>query len=245
LIPHSPQHFLGILNFKMQLTSQVLITEQIEKTITALEALRKDEMIIEFIPPTMKKVLHPDEEKPAPVNVQRIVSETESFRVSDAKVVLEKAYLASEEKTVIILAAVAFPPLIQNKLLKVIEEPPENKIFILLTESKSTILDTIKSRLPVSVLSESREEVPLDLDLKQLNLASVYEFTQKHKRTDSKSMIGLVERISKEAMVSQSYDLDTKTLTLFSNAYKALDMGSPALFVLNTLLLKLLARKKR
>ena len=41
------------------------------------------------------------------------------------------------------------------------------------------------------------------------------------------------------------YDLDEKTLTLFSNAYKALDVGSPAQFVLNTVLLKLLARKKR
>jgi len=229
----------------MQLTSQVLITEQIANTITALEALRTDETIIEMITPSMKKLLHPDEEIPAPFYVQRIVSETETFRVSDAKVVLDKAYLASEEKTVIILAAVAFPPLIQNKLLKVIEEPPENKIFILLTESRSTILPTIKSRLPITVLSEAKTEETLELDLKQLTLQSVYDFTQKHKRTDSKTMTVLVERIAKEAMLSQRYDLDSKTLTLFSNAYKALDMGSPAQFVLNTLLLKLLARKKR
>jgi len=32
---------------------------------------------------------------------------------------------------------------------------------------------------------------------------------------------------------------------LFSNAFIALDVGSPPQFVLNTLLLKLLARKKR
>ncbi len=153
--------------------------------------------------------------------------------------------MASEEITVIILAAKTFSALVQNKLLKVIEEPPKNKEFILLTESKSTVLATIKSRLPVIVLSEEKEEETLGLDLKQLSLATVYEFIQTHKRTDSKVMKLLVERISKEAIRSQSYDLDEKTLMLFSSAFIALDVGSPPQFVLNTLLLKLLARKKR
>jgi len=229
----------------MTLTSQVIISAQIEKTLLELEALRQDESIIEFITPAMKKVLDPEENTPNPYMVQRIVSERESFRVEDAKVVLEKAYLASEKMTVIILAAESFTPIIQNKLLKVIEEPPKNKIFILLTQSRSTILPTIKSRLPITVLSEVKQLEDLELDMKQLSLASVYAFIQKHKRTDSKSMIQIVERLSQEAMLSDDYNLDEKTLTLFSNAFKALDMGSPASFVLNTLLLKLLARKKR
>ena len=55
----------------------------------------------------------------------------------------------------------------------------------------------------------------------------------------------LVERISEEAIRSGNYDLDEKTLTLFSNAFLALDVGSPPQFVLTTLLLKLLARKKK
>jgi len=229
----------------MTLTSQVIISTQIEKTLLELEALRKDESLIVFISPSMKKVLDPEEDTPNPPGVQRIVSEKESFRVEDAKVVLGKAYLASENTTVIVLAAESFTPIIQNKLLKVIEEPPKNKVFILLTQSKSTILPTIKSRLPITVLSEMKTLEDLDLDLKQLSLQSTYDFVQKHKRTDSKTMIQIVERLSKEAMLSGHYDLDEKTLTLFSNAFKALDMGSPASFVLNTLLLKLLARKKR
>jgi DNA polymerase-3 subunit delta' len=81
--------------------------------------------------------------------------------------------------------------------------------------------------------------------MRQLSLATVYEFIQEHKRTDAKTMKYLVERISKEAISSKVYDLDEKTLTLFSNAFVALDVGSPPQFVLNTLLLKLLARKKR
>ena len=202
------------------LTSQVIITSDIEGTIAKLEVLKTTERFV------------------------KIVKE-DTFLVEDAKLTIEKAYMASEETTVIILAAKIFSPIVQNKLLKVIEEPPPKKEFILLTPSKSTILDTIRSRLPITVLSEEKEEEVLGLELGQLSLAAVYEFIQEHKRTDAKAMKLLVERISKEAIRSQSYDLDEKTLTLFSNAFLALDVGSPPQFVLNTLLLKLLARKKR
>ncbi|WP_295420621.1 DNA polymerase III subunit delta' [Sulfurovum sp.] len=204
----------------MNLTSQVIITENMEDTISKLEALQQNERFVKII-------------------------KEDTFLVEDAKLAIEKAYMASEEITVIILAAKTFSPVVQNKLLKVIEEPPKNKEFIILAQSKSTILDTIRSRLPISVLSDVKHEEHLGLDLDRLSLATVYEFIQTHKRTDAKVMKRLVERISKEAMGSGSYDLDEKTLTLFSNAFTALDVGSPPQFVLNTLLLKLLARKKR
>ncbi len=226
----------------MRLTSQVIITSKIEKTITELENLRNAEKIIEIMP---DKLIEVKEGKVYDANVHRIIGEKVSFTIADAKVVIEKAYMASDEITIIILVAPKFSTDVQNKLLKILEEPPKNKEFILLTESKSAILPTIKSRLPVIVLSEEKEEEVLGLELGQLSLFTVYEFIQTHKRTDAKAMKHLVERISKEAIRSQGYDLDEKTLALFSNAFIALDVGSPPQFVLNTLLLKLLARKKR
>ena len=230
----------------MRLVSQVIITAQIDTTILELEKLRSQESIVEIISPSIvEKMTTVKEDEPGEYNVHRIATEKETFSVVDAKLAIEKAYMASEEITIIILAAKTFSPLVQNKLLKVIEEPPKNKEFILVTESKSTVLDTIKSRLPISVQSEMKEEEALGLDLKNLSLESVYAFIQTHKRTDTKAMKPLIERISKEAIRSEGYNLDEKTLTLFSNAFIALDVGSPPLFVLNTLLLKLLARKKR
>jgi DNA polymerase-3 subunit delta' len=226
----------------MRLTSQVIITAQIENTIRKLEDLRSDEKIIEIMP---DKLMEIKEDEAYDTNVHRIVGEKVSFSMADAKVVIEKAYMASEEITIIILIAPKFSTEVQNKLLKILEEPPKNKEFILVTESKSAILSTIKSRLPVTVLSETKELVPLGLELTQLSLGTVYEFIQAHKRTDGKAMKQLVERISKEAIASKNFDLDEKTLVLFSNAFVALDVGSPPQFVLNTLLLKLLARKKR
>jgi len=46
-------------------------------------------------------------------------------------------------------------------------------------------------------------------------------------------------------MKSGKYHLDESTLKLFSDTIKALDMGSPTSFILNTVLLKLLAKKRR
>lgn len=229
----------------MRLSSQVIVTSKISKTIESLEQLRSTESIIEIITPSITMQMQIDDGIPRESHLHKIVTDKASFSVSDAKTVIEKAYMTSDEKTIIILADKAFTPLVQNKLLKVIEEPPKNKEFILITESKSTILDTIKSRLPIIVLSEKREEEDLSLDILQLSLGSMYEFVQKHKRTDTKAMTVLLERIVKEAIVSQKFDFDEKSLTLFSKMYMALDMGSPPQFVLNTLLLKLLARKKR
>lgn len=205
----------------MRLVSQVVVSSRIDETIAALESKRTTERIV------------------------KVLEEEKAFGVDDAKKVIEKAYMASDETTVIILGAKTFSPIVQNKLLKVIEEPPKNTEFILITQSKSTILGTIRSRLPITVLSERVEEEELGVDVAQLSLGTVYEFTQTHKRTNAKEMTILVERIAKEAIHSEKYDLDEKSLSLFSDCYVALDMGSPPQFVLNALLLKLLARKRR
>ncbi len=228
----------------MIVQSQVIITGHLEEAVEQLEQLKSTELFVEILSPSMATNLHKEGEA-TPYNVHRIATEKETFSVVDAKLAIEKAYMATEETMVIILVSKNFSPIVQNKLLKVIEEPPKNKEFILITESKSTLLDTIKSRLPVTVLSETKECEALALSMEQLSLETVYEFIQTHKRTDVKAMKPLIEQISKEAIISQKYNLDEKTLTLFSNAFIALDIGSPPIFVLNALLLKLLARKRR
>ncbi len=204
----------------MRLISQVIITNDIETTIKKLERLQTDESIV------------------------KIIKEA-NFLVEDAKLAIEKAYIASENRTIIILAGETFSEVVQNKLLKVIEEPPKNKEFILVTKNRATILDTIRSRLPITLLSSHKLDSQLSLDLTQLSLPTVYMFAQSHKRTDTKEIKILIEEITIQAINSQQYNLDKKSLELCSNAIIALDIGSPPQFVLITLLLKLLARMKR
>jgi DNA polymerase-3 subunit delta' len=168
-----------------------------------------------------------------------------NFKVEDVALTLEKAYLASEEHQVILLAGDQFSEVVQNKLLKVIEEPPPKKSFILLFRSKASILPTIRSRLPIRILDETEETAELELDLGTLELGSVYDFLQAHNRIKSDEARRIVELLLKKALASGMYDLDERALDTFRDAVRALDMGSPVSFVLTAVLLKLLAKRKR
>ena len=173
------------------------------------------------------------------------IKEDENFKVSDANEVIAKAYLASTNKVFLCLACEQFSEVVQNRLLKIIEEPPKNKEFILITPSKATLLPTIKSRLPITILKNQSSNLDLNLNIKNLSLEDVYKFVQEHKRLKPKEAMPIAEAIIKEAIKSNSYNLDANSLELFSNATKALNLGSPADFILTTTLLKLLAKKKK
>ncbi len=204
------------------LQSQVLITSRVEETA---ERLRQ-------------------QAEQAGVRLIPILREG-SFKVEDVELALEKAYLASEEEQVILLAGETFSEVVQNKLLKVIEEPPPKKSFILLFRSKASVLPTIRSRLPIRILERESEEEPLELDLANLEIGSVYEFLQRHNRIGASEARKIVERLLKEALASGAYDLDERALDTFRDGVRALDMGSPGSFVLTAVLLKLLAKRRK
>jgi len=205
----------------MRLQSQIIITTRIEETVARLKALAEgDEQFVTIL-------------------------REGNFLVEDVKLAIEKAYLASQERTIIILAADNFSEVVQNRLLKVIEEPPPNKEFILLFPSKAIILPTIRSRLPITVLDEVNDTVALQLDIEGLDIRAVYSFVQEHSRISASEARELLEKIAAEAIKSGRYRIDEKSLDLIRDAVKVLDRGSPPAFVLTAVLLKLLARKKR
>jgi len=229
----------------MELSSQVIITQEIGETLVELESLSVDEHIVEIITPQVSREVDDIKTDDQVSLSHRTITETESFRLDDAKLAIEKAYIASDVENIIILASSRFSTEVQNKLLKVIEEPPPRVSFILITSSKAAILPTIRSRLPITTLRNHRELESFELDIGELDLASTYEYIQKQKRTSGNDMKSIIERISVEAIKSQKFDLDEATLQLFYDSYRALDVGSPSQFVLTTLLLKLLAKKRR
>jgi len=204
----------------MRLDSQILIAQDIEKAIKDLEALRVDENII-------------------PIYNEK------QFLVDDVKLAIEKAYLTSRNRDIIILASPIFSEVVQNRLLKILEEPPPNKEFILITQSKASLLPTIKSRLILHNLNDEVLQEPFELDMAKLNLTMTYEFIQANQRTSTVDARVLVERLLKEAIASKSYKVDQELLDLFTKAYQALDVGSPTAFILSTVMLKLLAKKRR
>jgi len=205
---------------KLEPISQVIITKDFNRAIELLHDVAPDDALFELF-----------------------IKEDGNFLVSDANEVIQKAYLTSQNQVFLCLASQNFSDVVQNRLLKIIEEPPKNKIFILITPSKATILPTIKSRLPITTLKDEIQEIEIDLNLKTLTLKDVYNFIQQNRRLKPNEATIILEKIVKDAIKSKAYNFDEQTLNLFSKLRVALDMGSPADFILTTLLLKLLAKK--
>ncbi|MDD5359176.1 MAG: DNA polymerase III subunit delta' [Sulfurovaceae bacterium] len=204
----------------MMLVSQVIICDDFEHTIAQLESLKTNQR---FIP---------------------IIKE-DTFLVEDVKYVIEKASIASSNEVIIIIGAKKFSDIVQNKLLKILEEPPKNIIFIILANQKAMILDTIKSRLPMHVISNRNNTYELDLNVENMTLQNVYDFIKSNQRTSFTQMQQIVQEIVGRALKSNRYKFDYKALDLFSKSIKALNMGSNSQFILSTVLLKLLANKKQ
>lgn len=210
----------------MLLSSGIIITQQIEDTLSQL--LRESTV-----------------EKLTIIKNEDSKGNLKEFLVEHAKEAIEKAYISSEKLNYIILVAPRFSQISQNILLKLLEEPPKNKELILITQSKSALLDTIQSRMPIRVLDDKRDIKPLSLDLENLSLKNVYDFIQENKRTSNVECKILVEHILLESIKTKAFKMDKSLLEMFSNSIKALDVGSPTSFILIGLLLKLLAKKKR
>ncbi|WP_456402628.1 DNA polymerase III subunit delta' [Hydrogenimonas sp.] len=170
--------------------------------------------------------------------------DAEDFLIEHAKEAVERAVLTSDRDRILLLTALRFTPIAQNKLLKILEEPPEKTHFILMTPSKSGLLPTIRSRLVIENRLVSKEAVESGVDMAKFDLAALYTLLQENRRIDAKGAAKLLERLAKEAMQSGRYRMDEALLESFSEGIRLLDMGSPPGFVLTRVGLKLLQRRR-
>jgi len=104
-------------------SAHILITDQVEEDMDALKQRLYPSRVVPFY--------------------------KDDFLIDDAKEVICEAYIAEDKTKFIILAAKLFNEASQNALLKLLEEPPHNIEFIIVTESKSALLPTVRSRLPL------------------------------------------------------------------------------------------------
>ena len=234
---------------KVEPLSQVIISKDFEDSIELLNnniesqilLFTKEKALIEHIK-TIK------EDNPLALKNIYLVplkEDSSNFLVSDANEVIAKAYLTSKERIFLVLVANSFSEVVQNRLLKIIEEPPQNKEFILVTSSKAALLPTIRSRLPINSINSKKESLELNLDIDNLSLQSVYNFIQENKSLKPNDAIPILEAIITKAVKSDSFNLDQNAFDTFKKARVALNVGAPADFILTTTLLKLLAKKAK
>lgn len=174
------------------------------------------------------------------LNGRRVVNFVkEKFLVEDAKAVIAEAYISEEDEKYILLGGNEFNIYSQNALLKILEEPPKNIIFILLSLSKSALLPTIRSRLPIQKERERKSTVSLDIDLKKLDLQAVFNFITRYRHISKNEAKELVEALYKEVL-KQGVHLSKGILENFDTAYRLLELNSKPSSIFTLLLMGLL-----
>lgn len=170
--------------------------------------------------------------------------EKDDFLIAQANAAIKEAYISSNEKKFIFLCGKTFRLEAQNSLLKVLEEPPHNIVFVILTNSKSSILPTIFSRMPHKFYKTPIKREEIGLDITKMDLKEVYAFLKDNQRISKAEAKKIVES-SLFKVNSQKINLTQNELDTFSKSIKLLELNSRPINVLTTLFLTLLNRKQR
>ena len=181
-----------------------------------------------------------------PIHSTRIIKneEKEEFLLIQATQAIKEAYIATSEKKYIFLCGSTFRKEAQNSLLKILEEPPRNVVFIIITNSKSSLLPTIYSRLPYKYLKKSVLKNESILDINKLDLKDIYNFLKDNQKISKQEAKDIVESILIKVN-NQRIKLSHKELDFFSKSIKLLELNSRPINVLTTLLLSLANQKNK
>ena len=157
--------------------------------------------------------------------------------IDDARDIEKESYIAENKEKIIIIMANSFKSEAQNFLLKLFEEPPKNIKFLIVSPSKNLLLPTIRSRFICEKRLVKKDDIKLDLDLKKLDLASIFEFLSKNENLDKNILMQTISAISKESL--KYYNLSEEKLNFFYEAYELARLNSKSSIVLANLLLNL------
>ena len=175
------------------------------------------------------------EEDLKPYRIVKFVEE--SFKIEHAKAVLSEAYISESQTKYIILAALEFTDIAQNSLLKLLEEPPRNIEFIIISPTKSNLLPTIRSRLPILKVNASHVKVEVGLNLARVDYGQAFSFLKENMRVKKNDAKDLVEALFYKATVVDRLILTPLQLDNFDKAYRLLDLNARPQSVLAMLIM--------
>ena len=197
-------------------SSHILITDEIEEAVAQIKERLYPERVVSFVPESL------------------------DFKIEDSRSVIKEAYISEEKVKYLILGGKSFTPEAQNALLKVLEEPPRNIEFILIAPSKSVVLPTIRSRLPMRKIPSLRTVQQIDLRLSSLDLASLFDFVKANERLKKHEAKELIEAIFHKATVDEQLILTQNQLDAFDKSYRLIELNSRFQSVLSMLLMSFL-----
>ena len=188
-----------------------------------------------YISTDIQAALEQFEERFKPLRVVTFVEEV--FKLEHAKAVVAESYISESKTKYIIFGGISFTSEAQNSLLKVLEEPPRNIEFIILSPTKSNLLPTVRSRLPIIMGEVTHETKSVDLNLSRVDYAEVFSFLKDNARTSKEETKALVEAIYKRATQEDKLILSKSQLDNFDKAYRLINLNSRPQSVLALLLM--------
>ncbi|SFV69303.1 DNA poymerase III subunit delta' [hydrothermal vent metagenome] len=177
------------------------------------------------------------EEELKPFRVVKFIVMGEVFKLEHAKAVLAESYVSESNTKYIILGASDLSDVAQNSLLKLLEEPPKNIEFIIISPTKSNLLATVRSRLPILKINNHHIVHDLELNLSRLDYKDVFSFLKENVRVKKEEAKDLVQALFHRATVVDMLILSPLQLDNFDKAYRLLSLNSRPQSVLAMLLM--------
>ena len=199
--------------------SHILISEAIEEAFGELQEQLRGERVVSFL--------------------------REDFLIEDAKAAIAESYISEATTKYIVMGGKSFNIVSQNALLKVLEEPPRNIEFILIAPSKSALLPTIRSRMPIKKKKHLHIAVAVEIRLGNLDLNTLFSFVKAHEREKKHDAKALVEGLFHQATVNECLVLTQKQLDAFEKAYRLIELNARFQSVLTMLLMTFLPEVRR
>ncbi len=165
----------------------------------------------------------------------------DKFLLEHSKEVTRVAYIKETRTKYIIFGGYEFGTEAQNSLLKLLEEPPKNIYFIIFSPTKSQLLPTIRSRLPVFKEITKKEDIQIDTDFKKLTLKNVFEIL-KYVKTLSKVEAKQYLQAIQKKIIQDGVRLNTKQLESFEKGFMALELNSRVQNVFSYILMSLVVK---
>jgi DNA polymerase-3 subunit delta' len=207
------------LNF-LDNTSKIIISNDFENTILDI----KQEKI-----PTNYIYIYPEQ----------------NILVDDVKNIIKHSYISMEEIEYIIICIESINIQSQNALLKILEEPPLKKYYILLSHSKNIFLPTILSRLIViksDIPTISKIELPFDIY--NIDLDTIFSYIKTNKNISKQDTLATIEAIF-ENIYKNNIFLQKDTLELFHSSIKLANINSKPIHILSNILLTIYHQIKK
>jgi len=167
----------------------------------------------------------------------------DEFKIEHAKAVLAESYISESQTKYIILGANNFNNISQNSLLKLLEEPPRNIEYIIISPTKSNLLPTVRSRMPIVKGETTHEVQEISLNLSKINYAEVFEFLKTNERVKKSEAKSLVQALFYRATVIDKLILSESQLQNFDRAYRLLELNSRPQSVLAQLVMSFVGEK--